>query len=211
MVRVLPPKRRQPTAKERRRKADRIRARLPARKFTDPFPEVDGTDIEKMIYAELMRRGIPFEFQKYVNFNLPLLETNRWHRADFVVADSKIIINPLGYYWHVQPSQIDKDATVIALAQLSGWTYLSWWDFEIKADLQKLFDAVPALRNRGAALTKPPPNLAGKDDSRGIRTVNRRRYGRYQKRTVLLKGVKQPGGRKPRKPRKIKAYGRRAR
>lgn len=157
--------------------------RAPRRQqWVDPWPEVEGTEIEKRVYAELVRRGIPFFFQKNERFEPPDLGAVRWHRADFVIPDARIIINPLGTYWHSSEGQIDEDSTVYAFATLSGWKYLLWWDFQIMADLSALFDKEPGLRGRSSGpLRTPPPNLSGKHDSAGIKTINRNRKGRIRK------------------------------
>jgi len=170
------------------------------KQWIDPYPGIPGTKPEKIVYAEMMNRGIPFQFQEYIHFNLPLLDTSEWFRADFSVPVAKVILNVHGTYWHTQPAQVDKDALTQAFAELSGWRVVTWWDFEIEADVVKLFDADPYLRN-WPKLPPVPHRAAWHDDSAGIRTINASRAGRIKKNEPGVKTIANKRKRRTARPR----------
>lgn len=176
-------------------------------RWTDPYPEVPGTLPEKMVYAALMHKNIPFQFQQPIHFDIPLV-SDLWHRADFILPYEKLIIDVNGFYFHSKPAQIDKDSTVAAFAELSGWRVTFWWDFDIYADLDLLF----LKENLGIAHLQPGFGSPGRADKRtqsdatGVRTLNKRKSHHFRKTRLSLKYV---GGRKKRTrrraTRKIKA------
>lgn len=156
--------------------------------FTDPYPEVPGTLPEKMVYAALMERHIPFQFQYPIHFAIPLV-SDTWHRADFILPYQKLIIDVNGFYFHSKPAQIDKDSTIAAFAQLSGWRVAFWWDFDIYDHLDLLF----LMENLGIAQTQSGFGSPGRgdrkqrSDSTGVKTLNKRRTHRIRKTRVALK------------------------
>ncbi len=145
--------------------------------WIDPFPEVLGTRPEKMVYAEFVKRGIPFEFQQFFHAQLPDLDYDKFLRPDIVVPDAKIIIAVQGNYFHSLPKTVDTDAFQFAIYQMLGWTVLAWWETDIETRLQDLISAEPALLALQHTATQPPQDKKFKaiDDLRGIRTKNRNR------------------------------------
>lgn len=156
--------------------------------WIDPFPEIPGTRPEKIVYAALVRRGIPFQFQEWFQVDRSLgLQSADWLRPDFTVPGAKLIIAVQGDYFHTQPAQIEKDSLQFAIYQLMGWTVLPWWEYDIEQHIDNLIDSTPALRalaNTGAPL---PHVSAWHNDLAGIRTKNRNRRKPWTHKAVKLK------------------------
>ena len=151
--------------------------------FVDPFPLGFGTLPEKMVYAELSRRGIPFYYLNDFRFQIPEIDFDKWYQADFVIPDIKLIIEIQGAYWHSMEKTIDEDAYKFAIYQTTGWRALAWWDYEILNDLSALFFADPQLLSlsrssliTGQSSELTPQRRTKTDTSKGIRTVNERRF-----------------------------------
>jgi len=167
--------------------ADRIgrstNRRIRNEKWVDPFPLGFGTLPEKMVYAELTRRNIPFYYLNDVRFQIPEIDFDKWYQADFVLPNQKIIIEVQGAYWHSKPATIDEDAYKFAIYQTTGWKPLAWWDYDIESRLQELFFEVPELLaassfnpTYGRSTELAPQRRTKTDTSKGIRTVNERRF-----------------------------------
>jgi len=174
--------------KERVRRAGR--QRVFNREWIDPYPTIMGTRPEKMVYAQLMYRGINFYFQSMVLVNLPLLQISKEYRPDFVLPDQKIIIEVQGVYFHSKPESIESDAYKQALYNLMGYTVLAWWDYEIEANIIDLFIKEPLLAQvtgRGGRIVTA--NDKSIDDLKGLRTTNRRRF-RAKTTVTKTKGVR---------------------
>jgi hypothetical protein len=148
------------TAKERNDRAGKYRL---TRSFVwiDPFPEVPGTKPEKMVYSELIKRGVPFRFQEWLHIVLPDydLEGNDWYKPDFILPDLKIIIEVQGAYWHTKADQIESDSYKYALYSLMGFKLLLWWDYDIESSLIELFNKEPELFYR-----KSPISVVSRSD-----------------------------------------------
>lgn len=163
--------------------------------WIDPFPWVHGTLPEKMVYAELSRRGIPFLFLNDFRYVIPEIDFDKWYQHDFVIREQKIIIEVQGSYWHSKPETIEADAFKFAVAQTQGWTVLAWWDFDILENIHVLFEKEPKLRgykpiSQGLVNKEQPVEKRTLiDSSKGIRTLNRRRAARkaYKKPAVRLR------------------------
>lgn len=156
MVRVF--KRRTPLSpKERALRAKKYQVSRSG-VWIDQYPEVKGTKPEKMVFNELMARGIDFEFQRWWRPTFEL-ESNEWYRPDFFLPGLNIIIEVQGAYWHSMADQIEKDAFKMALYQMSGIKVVAWWDYDIETRLKALFDAVPELSWRNSRLNHIPQNL----------------------------------------------------
>lgn len=167
--------------------ADRIgrpaKQRTRNEQWVDPFPLGFGTLPEKMVYAELSRRGIPFYYLNDLRFQIPEIDFDKWYQADFVLPNQKIIIEVQGAFWHSKPATIDEDAYKFAIYQTTGWKPLAWWDYDILDRLQDLFMEVPELvaasdtsNHYGRSAELMPQRRMKTDTSKGIRTVNQRRF-----------------------------------
>lgn len=151
--------------------------------WVDPFPLGFGTLPEKMVYAELSRRKIPFYYLNDLRFHIPEIDFDKWYQADFVLPNQKIIIEVQGAYWHSKPATIDEDAYKFAIYQTTGWKPIAWWDYDILERLQDLFSEVPELLaasdyspNYGKSSELTPQRRTKTDTSKGIRTLNERRF-----------------------------------
>lgn len=172
--------------------ADRARiVRTRRGAWVDPFPWVHGTLPEKMVYAELSARGIPFLFLNDINFNIPEVDFNKSYQADFVIPSMKLIIEVQGAYWHSMQKTIEADAFKFAIYEISGYTALAWWDYDILSRLQDLFVQTPQLAGYGRLPSRGSSELPVQarskvDTSKGIRTMNTRRAARkaYKRKAV---------------------------
>lgn len=162
--------------------SDKQRAHVAA--WVDPFPEVHGTLPEKMVYAELTRRNIPFLFLNDIHIQIPEIQLDKFYQADFIIpGPPKIIIEVQGAFWHSKPATMDADAYKLALYEVSGYTALAWWDYDILSRLQELFVETPALNALsnytplyGRTAELPVQRRTKVDTSKGIRTLNERRF-----------------------------------
>ena len=109
--------------------------------WVDPYWYITGSSIEKMVMAELARRGIFFIYRNQNN-TLGGFVDPTWE-ADFLVPQHKIWIEIQGSHWHSLPGMIEQDALRYAAIKAAGWTPLFWWEFDIRARLPELMDAVP--------------------------------------------------------------------
>lgn len=159
---------------ERLERARRYRVRGTHRWF-DPFPNVAGTLPEKMVYAELMERGVHFHYQSYWDFVIPEIGFDEDYRPDFIIPGRKQIIEVQGAYWHSMPDQIEDDAFKFAVYEMKGWEVLVWWDYEIFDHLDRLFAQAnfPMKMRRGKQVKTG--REANRSDSKGIVTGNKRR------------------------------------
>lgn len=174
-------------------RADRARkTRIRSRSWIDPFPLGFGTLPEKMVYAELSRRQIPFLYLNDIRFKIPEISFDKTYQADFVLPSLKIIIEVNGAYWHSMEKTIESDAFKYSIYQVSGYTILPWWDYDIYDRLDDLFAQNPILSryapldhyNTSSELAVRSRKKA--DTSKGIRTLNRKRALRsaYKKAAV---------------------------
>lgn len=136
-----------------RRPGERVRRETYRSKYyrpwwVDPYLWIQGSLPEKMVMAELARRGIYFEHTPQTN-NLPwkswMFEDHnprKWE-ADFLVPQYRIWIEVQGMYHHTLPGQVETDALRFAYIQSIGWKPLFWWEDDIKTRLHDLMNAVP--------------------------------------------------------------------
>lgn len=163
--------------------------------FIDPFPWVHGTLPEKIVYAELSRRHIPFLFLNDIKLSFPEIDLVKEFQADFIIPSLKIIIEVQGAFWHSKPKTVEADAIKLAYYELAGYTALAWWDYDIMSQLHELFAAVPALSaasniKSGAGSGESEVVKRTKvDTSKGIRTLNMKRAqaGRWKRPAVRVK------------------------
>lgn len=109
--------------------------------FVDPFWFLAGSEPEKMVMAELARRGIYFEFRPQRN-NLGGMVDPTWE-GDIVVPQHKIWIEVQGAYYHTLPGQLKTDALRYAAIKMAGWKPLFWWEWDIRSRLVELVNEVP--------------------------------------------------------------------
>jgi hypothetical protein len=161
--------------------------------WIDPFPTVHGTLPEKMVYAALSSRRIPFLFLNNVNIAIPELELFQTYQADFVIPSLNLIIEVQGAYFHSKPEAIESDAFKFALYQQAGYRVIGWWDYDIMARLPQLFmqESLLAGFSAGASGSTEltPVDRTKVDTSQGIRTLNKLRAARqaYKKPIARVK------------------------
>jgi hypothetical protein len=134
--------------------------------WIDPFFGIQGSSIEKMVMAELVRRGIYFEHTIQVN-PLPWLSwmradksTQNWE-PDFLFPQYKIWLEIQGAYFHTLPGQIETDALRFAYIEAVGWKPIAWWEDDIRNRLQDLFNGVPEFYRVEQKLQDGYPLTAG--------------------------------------------------
>lgn len=165
------------------------------KRWIDPFPNVHGTKPEKMVYAELTRRNIPFLFLNDINFTIPEIGLTKEYQADFVMPSLKLIIEVQGAYFHSMEKSIISDAFKFAIYESAGYKILPWWDYDIESRLLDLFSSEPLLHGattssaNNSSSELPVLSRKKQDTSKGIRTLNRRRALRnaYRKKAVNIR------------------------
>ena len=151
------------------------------KRWVDPFSAVIGTLPEKMVYAALSKRGIPFWFQNEIEFKIPEIKLFKDYRPDFAIPSLKIIIEVQGAYWHSTDEAIKNDAFKFAVYQMLGWKVIAWWDFDIQSRLDDLFLSEPAFAAYPPKDTKTSSSETSnghkiiRDDSKGVTTLNHKR------------------------------------
>lgn len=125
------------------------RTRFYVPRWVDPYFFIQGSSIEKMVLAELVRRGIYFEHTPQVN-PLPwvpwMFENGRDPRKwepDFLFPQYRIWLEIQGAYFHTLPGQVETDALRFAYIESVGWRPLAWWEDDIRTRLQDLMNSVP--------------------------------------------------------------------
>jgi len=151
------------------RKKDGRRYVLHAATWVDPYPWVTGTFPEKLVFAWLAERGIPFTFQATFP-DYPYTTTVEEFRPDFLLEWCKVVIEVQGEYWHSLPDQAEHDAYKFAIYELSGYKCYWFWESDILTNLGGLMSGVTELKGYSGP--------AGwiweqqKDDLAGLRYVN---------------------------------------
>lgn len=156
----------------------------------DPYFFVQGSVPEKMVMAELARRGIYFEHTPQENpiewgmlREVASSDPSKWE-ADFLFPQYKIWLEVQGHYFHTLPGVPEKEALRFALIEAAGWRPIYWWDYDIEARLPELMDAVPEFyrpKEKDNAGFKTNFGLpfweggTGIDHLAGLRTANRNR------------------------------------
>jgi very-short-patch-repair endonuclease len=83
-----------------------------------------NTNIERMLEAELLKIGVPFESQKAIG-NIAVV--------DFLVS-KKLVVQADGDYWHKMPHMAEKDKRQDAQLKDYGFSVLRFWGSDIKKD-----------------------------------------------------------------------------
>ena len=108
--------------------------------FVDPYFWILGSSIEKMVMAELARRGVFFIFQSQTN-DLGGLVDPTWE-ADFLLPQHKIWIEVQGSYFHSLEGQLEKDSFRYAVIEMAGWKPVFLWEFDIRTRLPEILDEI---------------------------------------------------------------------
>ncbi len=127
--------------------------------FVDYFRIQGGTLPEMMVYSELIRRRIPFAYQKYLG-DIPFTDETERYRPDFTLDDYRIIIRVQGVYWHTRPGDAEADARQAQLMTMLGWHVYDLWENDILRDVRKSVDTIPELVN--PSILGPPEEALGR-------------------------------------------------
>jgi G:T-mismatch repair DNA endonuclease (very short patch repair protein) len=139
--------------------------------WQDPVPWVWGSLPEKLVFAWLWQKGVPFRFQD--NFpDCPDTLTVEDFRPDFVLPQFKVIIEVQGEYWHSMPEQAEKDAYKFAVYEYMGWKCYWMWETEILTDLATLMSTVTELNGYTGIPGTGWTWVNQIDDLKALRTTN---------------------------------------
>ena len=150
---------------ERNKQTGSRNVRVYVPQWVDPYWFVLGSEPEKRVLTELIRRGIYFEHVPQTN-QLGGLVDPSWE-PDFLFPQFKIWMEINGTYFHTLQGQIEADALRYAKIEASGWRVVVWWDYDIEARLPELMDAVPEFYvvkkadNQGGTKTPGLPYFEG--------------------------------------------------
>ena len=130
-------------------------------RWKDPFWWIQGSVPEKMVMAELVRRGIYFEHTPQSNpikwpaavRDAALSDPSKWE-ADFFFPQYKIWLEVNGFYFHTLPGAPEADALRATLIEAAGWRYIVFWDYDILSRLNDIMDAVPEFYDINRAKQK---------------------------------------------------------
>ena len=92
--------------------------------------QVRGSVHERIVYRELLKRRLPFDFQSSIEGGR--LELGGMV-ADFILLDRPVIIRVQGAVWHTGLFPEAKDRAQKAVLQGYGYTVLDLWDWEIES------------------------------------------------------------------------------
>jgi hypothetical protein len=110
------------------------------------------------VYLELSRRRIPFSY-RYFNVVDPYIQQllPGW-APEFTLKDLKIVIMVKGTFFGNIPGVLIKDVLAKVILEQSGWTVLTWYEFDIVSNINALFAKEPKLANppvHGGIYTNP--------------------------------------------------------
>jgi hypothetical protein len=122
-------------AVRRKRRKQSTKFRLHAAKWVDPFPWIEGTLPEKMVFAELVKQGFYFIYQgdfpktdRYVQVSAE----DPAFQPDIIVPEWKVIIDPFGDYHHSKADARESDARKLAFYEKRGYEFLHPWSSDIE-------------------------------------------------------------------------------
>lgn len=108
--------------------------------FIDQYIGLPGTVPEKMVMAELARRGVFFIFRSQKN-DLGGFVDPSWE-ADFLLPQHKIWIEVQGSYWHSLPGALERDSLRYAAIEMAGWKPVFLWEYDILSRLIEMLDEI---------------------------------------------------------------------
>lgn len=108
--------------------------------WVDPYYDIPGSEIEKMVLADLARRGVFFIFRAQTNDIGGFVQPD-WE-ADFLLPQHKIWIEVQGSYFHSLPGQIEADSLRYASLEMEGWKPVFLWEFDIRNRLHDLLNEI---------------------------------------------------------------------
>lgn len=158
------------------RRANGIQWRLHRPELVWPYPWIDATGPEKLVYMELVKRHIAFKFQAFITElipevrGVPILDMPAY-RADFALPSIKVILDPWDDYHHALNAK--QDAIKLAVYQALGWKTYHVWSTELfEFGASWWFNQIPELAH---AAHGAPKLYHTQKDSAGIAAANRSR------------------------------------
>ena len=118
---------------------------MPHLEFVDYWSDVPSTRPEKLVFADLIRRGVNFYFSWFMG-DFPYSHSKfERYRPDFILPDYKIVIEVAGIYWHTRPGMWEYDYTKVAFMAAAGYRVFIFTDREIEEDVVFALDSIPEL------------------------------------------------------------------
>ena len=96
-----------------------------------PRTEVLGSVQERIVYKELQKRKIPFDFQSSLQGGRLQLGGMV---ADFILQDRPLIIRVQGSTWHTSFAAMKRDESQKLVIEGYGYVVVDIWDWEIEDD-----------------------------------------------------------------------------
>jgi hypothetical protein len=146
--------------------------------WIDPYPYVPGTVPEKMVFAELMARGIEFVFQAP---GFPPGQENAPHfvkrlhdiRPDFLIPSIRAVIEVQGTYFHTQPDVEQHDLDKLTEYRMWGWKVYWIFDLDIIVAPHEAVEYAPEVTGAAGMLgTYLPKAKAGTYTAPGATTAD---------------------------------------
>ncbi len=118
----------------RRRRGKETKFRLAAAKWVDPFPWIQGTLPEKMVFAELVRQRIYFIFQGDFpkKDKIQVTADDPGFIPDFIIPEWKVIVDPFGDYHHSKADARANDARKSVYYEALGYEFIHPWSSDIE-------------------------------------------------------------------------------
>lgn len=169
----------------RRPQVEPPHSRIYVPRWVDPYFSIQGSQPEKMVMAEFVRRGIYFQHTPQKNSVGGLVDPT-WE-ADFWLPQygKGIWIEVNGLYFHTLPGSPERDAYRYAVLESAGLRVLVWWDYDILDHLIDLMNSVPEFRRVNDTLQEGKTNHGlpfyeggdGIDHLKGLRKALSNRAG----------------------------------
>ena len=160
------------------RRQSPIKFRVFKTQWHDPYPYVPGTVPEKMVFAELMMRGIDFVFQAP---GFPPGQENAPHfvkrlhdiRPDFLIPSIRAAIEVQGTYFHTQPDTEQHDLDKLTEYRAWGWNVYWIFDLDILVSAHEAVEYAPEVTGGGGTLGSYLPKAkAGTYSAPGATTAD---------------------------------------
>lgn len=94
------------------------------------------TSLEKQMRKLLESEKIPFEKQKWLNYE------GKTYRVDFALKDARIIVEVDGSYWHNREDRRVKDEERDQLLERNGWKVLRYTDVNLRVRARECIDEI---------------------------------------------------------------------
>lgn len=141
--------------RRRRRRRRLTKWRLHKTQWIDPYPWIPGTEPEKRIFAELIKRGLYFVFQDTLEeWKLGITAGAQVPSfvPDFVLPQYRVILDPFGDYHHTLPDSVERDIRKAEEYAVLGYRFYHPWASEVeKHGAAHFLNLVPEVR------VYPPP------------------------------------------------------